>query len=189
MPLLKRIRTDTSIRLKMIGRISKELNFAEVFTRLFNPDKDYVFLLKSQCGYGSTVLELAREFQVVANLCPSKRLPVRHIFLSFDRAEREFSKDLKIEVVNKIIQAMGFESCQYIALELNLYDLYYSDDRSLSGIHIIANAVSLEGRRIVDFKGAHKLEKVIREIQAGLGTVESACIRSDKIVDRISRFL
>jgi hypothetical protein len=149
----------------MIGRISKELNFAEVFTRLFNPEKDYVFLSKSQCGYGKNVLELAREFQVVANLCPSKRLPVRHIFISFDRTEKEFSKDLKIEIVNKIIQAMGFESCQYIALELNLYDLYYSDDRDLTGIHIVANAVNLKGRKIADFKDAHKLEKAIEEIQ------------------------
>lgn len=155
----------------MIGRINKELNFAEVFTYLFNPEKDYLFLLKSQCGEGQTILELAREFQAIANLCPSKRLPARHIFIAFDRAEQEFSRDLKIEIVSKIIQEMGFENCQYIALELNLYDLYYSEDRSLSGIHIVANAVNLQGRKIADFKDAHKLQKVIREIQLSLDTV------------------
>jgi Relaxase/Mobilisation nuclease domain len=154
----------------MIGRISKDLNFAEVFTHLFNPEKDYLFLLKSQCCDGQNVSELAREFQVVANLCPSKRLPVRHIFISLDRTEQGFSNDLKIEIVSTIIQKMGFESCQYIAIELNLYDLYYSDDRDLSGIHIVANAVNLNGRKIADFKDAHKLEKVIREIKLSLET-------------------
>jgi hypothetical protein len=91
-----------------------------------------------------------------------------YLFISFARAEQEFSKELKIEIVNKIIQAMGFESCQYIALELNLYDLYYSEDLALTGIHIVANAVNLKGRKIADFKDAHKLEKVIREIQLSL---------------------
>jgi hypothetical protein len=154
----------------MIGSINKELNFAEVFTHLFNPGKDYLFLLKSPDCYGQSVAELAREFQTVANLCPSKRLPVRRMFISLDRAEQEFSKELKIEIVNKILQVMGFESCQYLAVELNLYDLYYSDDRSLSGIHIVANAVNLQGRKIADFKDAHKLEQVIREINLSLDT-------------------
>jgi hypothetical protein len=162
------IQTDPSIRLKTIGRINKELNFAEVFTHLFNPGKDYLFLLKSQCCDGQNVAELAREFQVVANLCPSKRLPVRHIFISFDRTEQEFSKELKIDLVNRIIQAMGFENCQYLAVELNLYDLYYSEDRALSGIHIVANAVTLAGRKIADFKDAHKLAAVLRDIQLSL---------------------
>lgn len=157
----------------MLGRIKKELNFAEVFTYLFNPEKDYVFLLKSRCGDGQNIAELAREFQTVANLCPGKRLPVRHIFISLDRAEQEFSKDLKIEIVTKIIQAMGFENCQYIAVELNLYDLYYSADRDRTGIHIVANAVSLQGRKIADFKDAHKLKKVIEEIQLSLDNVAS----------------
>ncbi len=152
----------------MIGRINKELNFADVFTHLFNPGKEYLFLLKSQCCDGQNVAALAREFQAVANLCPSKRLPVRHIFISLDRSEQELSKDLKIEIVNQIIQKMGFESSQYIALELNLYDLYYSNDLTGSGIHIVANAVNLQGRKIADFKDARQLEKVIGEIQASL---------------------
>lgn len=157
----------------MIGRIKKELNFADVFTHLFNPEKDYSFLLKSQCGDGQNISELAREFQTIANLCPSKRLPARHIFISLDRAEQEFSKDLKIEIVHKIIQVMGFENCQYIAVELNLYDLYYSDDRDRSGIHIVANAVTLAGRKVADFKDNRKLEEIIREIQLSLDNAKN----------------
>ena len=159
----------------MIGRINKQLNFAEVFRGLFNPGKDYLVLLRSSGCHSENFSELAREFQKVANLCPSKRLPVRHIFISFDCAEREVSKDFKIEIVNKIIHAMGFADCQYIAVELNLYDLYYSEDRALSGIHIVANAVNLQGRKIIDFKDAHKLEEVVREIQLSLDAGESAC--------------
>lgn len=165
----------------MIGRISKELNFAEVFRCLFNPGKDYVVLLKSQGCHSDNFSELADEFQKIANLRPIKRLPARRIFISFDNKERELSKDLKIEIVNRIIQGMGFENCQYVAVELNLYDLYYSDDRSLSGIHIVANAVDLAGRKIADFKEARKLEEVIRDIQLSLDAVKNTqpdCINS-----------
>jgi Relaxase/Mobilisation nuclease domain len=152
----------------MLGRINKESNFAEVFRCLFNPEKDYLVLLKSPDCQGSSFSELAREFQTIANLRPIKRLPVRHIFLSFTNTDRQVSEESKIAIVNKVIQQMGFESCQYIAVEVNLYDLYYSGDRDLNGIHIIANAVNLQGRKVVDFKDAHKLAEILREIQTSL---------------------
>lgn len=128
--------------------------------------------MKSQGCHSEDFAELAGEFQKIANLRPIKRLPARRIFISFDNKERELSKDLKIEIVNRIIQGMGFENCQYIAVELNLYDLYYSNDRSLSGIHIVANAVNLEGRKIADFKDARKLEEILREIQTSLVSLD-----------------
>ena len=61
---------------------------------------------------------------------------------------------------------MGFKSCQYIAIEVILHDLYYSSDRDLNGIHIVANAVNLQVRKVVDFKDAHKLAEVLRGIRA-----------------------
>jgi Relaxase/Mobilisation nuclease domain len=154
--------------LTTIGRINKESNFAEVFRCLFNPEKDYSILLRSQGCHGDDFSELAREFQKVAYLRPITRLPVRHIFLSFADPEREISKDLKISIVDRVIQKMGFENCQYIAVELNSYDLYYSTDRSRTGIHIVANGVNLQGRKVVDFKDAQKLEEVLQEIQTSL---------------------
>jgi hypothetical protein len=75
----------------MISRTTHGANFRGVLDYLLNPDKRPQIIANYMLG--QTVDELTREFDSIANLRPTTRLPVRHISLSFAPEDKVWSLD------------------------------------------------------------------------------------------------
>lgn len=150
----------------MIGKTTHGADFSGLLKYLLNPDKKPEII----CPYmfGDNYLDLAREFQAVADLRPTTELPVRHISLSFAPGDKldDLQKGL---IVDQVMEAMGYRDCQYIAIAHHRddpgHDLVHDHDH----IHIVANAVDVYGERVSDSFERYRIQPILRAIEQEWG--------------------
>jgi Relaxase/Mobilisation nuclease domain len=170
----------------MIGKITKGSGFGGVFSYILDRDKKPVLLKEAQQCLSNTPQELAREFQYAANFRPTTKLPVRHFSIGFAKQDSESDKltdDIKAEIAVRIMEKMGYGDCQYFAVAHGRYDPNHHEVHDHDHIHIVANAITVNGDRVTDYKDYYNLEQCLREIEEkyGLKPVENSWEKVKKI--------
>ncbi|NJR31744.1 MAG: relaxase/mobilization nuclease domain-containing protein [Chamaesiphon sp. CSU_1_12] len=159
----------------MIGKITKGGNFRGLFDYLLNPSKRPIILTEAQQCTGTTAIELTAEFEQIANLRPTTKLPVRHISLSFAPEDGEISPTIAAEIANRVMAAMGYGSCQYIAIAHHRDDPGHDWIHQNDHIHCVANAIDTSGNRVRDAYDFPRLEKTLRGIERDYQLKEINC--------------
>jgi Relaxase/Mobilisation nuclease domain len=150
----------------VISQMTHGDNFKGLLDYLFNPDKRPEIIAPYM--FGDNLTDLAQEFNAVASLRPTTRLPVRHISLSFapgdvvDRLDQE-------SIVNRVMTEMGYEDCQYIGITHHRDDPGHDLPHDHDHLHIVANAVNVYGQRVSDSWDRLKIQPILREIERDFG--------------------
>jgi Relaxase/Mobilisation nuclease domain len=150
----------------MISRTTHGSNFKGLLDYLLNPDKRPEIIANYMFGDNPT--DLAREFNEVASLRPTTKLPVRHISLSFapgdvvDRLDRE-------SIVNRVMTHMGYDDCQFIGIAHHRDDPGHDLPHDHDHLHIVVNAVDVYGKRVSDSWDRFKIQPILRGIERDFG--------------------
>lgn len=150
----------------MISRTTHGSNFKGLLDYLLNPAKRPEIIANYMFGDNPT--DLAREFNEVASLRPTTKLPVRHISLSFapgdvvDRLDRE-------SIVNRVMTHMGYDDCQFIGIAHHRDDPGHDLPHDHDHLHIVVNAVDVYGQRVADSWDRFKIQPMLREIERDFG--------------------
>jgi Relaxase/Mobilisation nuclease domain len=150
----------------MISRTTHGSNFKGLLDYLLNPAKRPEIIANYMFGDNPT--DLAQEFNQVASLRPTTKLPVRHISLSFaprdvvDRLDRE-------SIVNRVMTHMGYDDCQFIGIAHHRDDPGHDLPHDHDHLHIVVNAVDVYGQRVADSWDRFKIQPILREIERDFG--------------------
>jgi Relaxase/Mobilisation nuclease domain len=150
----------------MISRTTHGSNFKGLLDYLLNPDKRPEIIANYMFGDNPT--DLAQEFNEVASLRPTTKLPVRHISLSFapgdvvDRLDRE-------SIVNRVTTHMGYDNCQFIGIAHHRDDPGHDLPHDHDHLHIVVNAVDVYGQRVSDSWDRFKIQPILRDIERDFG--------------------
>ena len=90
----------------MISRTTHGANFRGVLDYLLNPDKRPQIIASYMLG--TNPRDLASEFERIANLRPTTKLPVRHISLAFAPEDGEIADLDKEAIVVRVVHEMGY---------------------------------------------------------------------------------
>jgi Relaxase/Mobilisation nuclease domain len=150
----------------MISRTTHGSNFKGLLDYLLKPDKRPEIIVNYMFGDNPT--DLAQEFNQVASLRPTTKLPVRHISLAFapgdvvDRLDQE-------SIVNRVMKHMGYDDCQFIGIAHHRDDPGHDLPHDHDHLHIVANAVDVFGQRVADSWDRFKIQPILREIERDFG--------------------
>jgi hypothetical protein len=150
----------------MISRTTHGSNFKGLLDYLLDPEKRPEIIANYMFGDNPT--DLAQEFNQVASLRPTTKLPVRHISLSFapgdvvDRLDRE-------TIVNRVMTHMGYDDCQFIGIAHHRDDPGHDLPHDHDHLHIVVNAVDVYGQRVADSWDRFKIQPMLREIERDFG--------------------
>jgi Relaxase/Mobilisation nuclease domain len=150
----------------VISRTTHGSNFKGLLDYLLNPDKRPEIIANYMFGDNPT--DLAQEFNEVASLRPTTKLPVRHISLSFapgdvvDRLDQE-------SIVNRVMTHMGYDDCQFIGIAHHRDDPGHDLPHDHDHLHIVVNAVDVYGQRVSDSWDRFKIQPILREIERDFG--------------------
>ncbi len=150
----------------MISRTTHGSNFKGLLDYLLNPDKRPEIIANYMFGDNPT--DLAQEFNEVASLRPTTKLPVRHISLSFapgdvvDRLDQE-------SIVNRVMTHMGYDECQFIGIAHHRDDPGHDLPHDHDHLHIVVNAVDVYGQRVSDSWDRFKIQPILRGIERDFG--------------------
>jgi Relaxase/Mobilisation nuclease domain len=150
----------------MISRTTHGSNFKGLLDYLLNPAKRPEIIANYMFGDNPT--DLAQEFNQVASLRPTTKLPVRHISLSFasgdvvDRLDQE-------SIVNRVMTHMGYDDCQFIGIAHHRDDPGHDLPHDHDHLHIVVNAVDVYGQRVADSWDRFKIQPILREIERDFG--------------------
>ena len=136
----------------MIAKISKGSGFGGVVRYVLDKDKAHTILTGAKQCFGEDASEIASGFQKIAKLGNS-RIPVRHYSIAFapgDGVDGIIDDDTKSEIVNRIMDEMGFGNCQYFAVAHDRDDPNHHEAHNHDHLHIVANAITPEGKRVPD---------------------------------------
>jgi hypothetical protein len=118
--------------------------------------------------FGDNPTDLAQEFNEVASLRPTTKLPVRHISLSFapgdvvDRLDQE-------SIVNRVMTHMGYDDCQFIGIAHHRDDPGHDLPHDHDHLHIVVNAIDVYGQRVSDSWDRFKIQPILRDIERDFG--------------------
>jgi Relaxase/Mobilisation nuclease domain len=159
----------------MIGGITKGSSFRGLFDYLLDPSKDPIILNEARQCEGSSPSELAAEFQQIANLRSTTKLPVVHISLSFAPKDGEIDHSIQAEIANRVITEMGYTNCQYIAIAHGRDDPGHVLTHHHEHLHCAINAIDVMGHRVRDSYDFPRLEKSLRKIEQDFGLKQIKC--------------
>ena len=161
----------------MIGKISKGANFKRVVHYVLDKSKKHTMLAGAKQCYGENADEIISGFEEIAKLGNS-RLPMRHYSIAFapgdsvkdvDDVKGVIDDETKSEIVNRIMDEMGFGDCQYFAVAHDRDDPGHREAHTHDHIHIVANATTPGGRRVPDSWDYYKLQESLRKIEIEYG--------------------
>ena len=156
----------------MISRTTHGANFRGVLDYLLNPDKRPQIIANYMLG--QTVDELTREFDSIANLRPTTRLPVRHISLSFAPEDKVIEALDQETIVVRVLAEMGYRDCQFIGIAHHRDDPGHDQAHDHDHLHIVVNAVNFHGERISDAFERFRIQPILREIEKDFGLKQVA---------------
>jgi hypothetical protein len=152
----------------LISNITKGSNFGGLLRYLLHESKQPQIVAPYMLGDNAN--DLAREFDQIANLRPTTRLPVRHISLSFAPADDgKVSDSDKEAIVVRVVAEMGYADCQFIGINHHRDDPGHDLPHDHDHLHIVVNAVNLYGERVSDSWDRFKIQPILREIERDFG--------------------
>jgi hypothetical protein len=75
----------------------------------------------------------------------------------------------RASIVDRVMQGMGYENCQYIAIAHHRDDPGHDEAHTHDHLHIVANAVDVYGERVSDSWDRFKIQPILREIEQEFG--------------------
>jgi hypothetical protein len=150
-----------------IGKITRGNGFYGVMSYLLDKDKDPKIL--GGCMYGEKPDDIAREFRQIANRRPDIQNPVRHLSISFAPEDGEVDDLSKETIAYRVLDRLGYEDSQFIAVGHRRDQKNHDDVHNHDHMHIVANAVTLEGKYVRDSFERYKIQEVLREVEQEFG--------------------
>ena len=151
----------------MISKTTHGSDFRGVLNYLLDPAKRPTIIAPYMLG--QTVDELTREFDSIANLRPTTRLPVRHISLAFAPEDGVIEDVDKEAIVVRILAEMGYKDCQFIGIAHHRDDPGHDQAHHHDHLHIVVNAVNVHGERISDSHERFRIQPILRKIEQDFG--------------------
>ena len=148
----------------MISRTTHGSNFKGLLDYLLNSDKRPEIIANYMFGDNPT--DLAQEFNEVASLRPTTKLPVRHISLSFAPGDVVSRLDQE-SIVNRVMTHLGYDECQFIGIAHHRDDPGHDLPHDHDHLHIVVNAVDVYGQRVSDSWDRFKIQPILRDIEIG----------------------
>jgi Relaxase/Mobilisation nuclease domain len=153
-----------------IAKINKGNGFRGVMDYLLNPDKRPRII--GGCVFNSTPAKLAREFRLVANLRPKVCKPVRHFSIAFAPEDGVVDDITKEAIALRVLDGLGYQKCQFIAVDHHRDDPGHDYAHDHDHIHIVTNAVTVEGKFVRDSFDRFKIQTILREAERDFGLRE-----------------
>jgi hypothetical protein len=153
-----------------IAKIDKGNGFRGVMDYLLNPDKRPRII--GGCVFNSTPAKLAREFRLVANLRPKVSKPVRHFSIAFAPEDGTVDDVTKEAIALRVLDGLGYQKCQFIAVDHHRDDPGHDYAHDHDHIHIVTNAVTVEGKFVSDSFDRFKIQTILREAERDFGLRE-----------------
>jgi Relaxase/Mobilisation nuclease domain len=153
-----------------IAKINKGNGFRGVMDYLLNPDKRPRII--GGCVFNSTPAKLAREFRLVANLRPKVSKPVRHFSIAFAPEDGTVDDITKEAIALRVLDGLGYQKCQFIAVDHHRDDPGHDYAHDHDHIHIVTNAVTVEGKFVSDSFDRFKIQTILREAERDFGLRE-----------------
>ena len=153
-----------------IAKINKGNGFRGVMDYLLNPDKRPRII--GGCVFNSTPAKLAREFRLVANLRPKVSKPVRHFSIAFAPEDGAIDDVTKEAIALRVLDGLGYQKCQFIAVDHHRDDPGHDYAHDHDHIHIVTNAVTVEGEFVSDSFDRFKIQTILREAERDFGLRE-----------------
>jgi hypothetical protein len=153
-----------------IAKINKGSGFRGVMDYLLNPDKRPRII--GGCVFNSTPAKLAREFRLVANLRPKVSKPVRHFSIAFAPEDGTVDDVTKEAIALRVLDGLGYQKCQFIAVDHHRDDPGHDYAHDHDHIHIVTNAVTVEGKFVSDSFDRFKVQAILREAERDFGLRE-----------------
>ena len=153
-----------------IAKINKGNGFRGVMDYLLNPDKRPRII--GGCVFNSTPAKLAREFRLVANLRPKVSKPVRHFSIAFAPEDGAVDDITKEAIALRVLDGLGYQKCQFIAVDHHRDDPGHDYAHDHDHIHIVTNAVTVEGKFVRDSFDRFKVQTILREAERDFGLRE-----------------
>ena len=159
----------------MIASITKGHGFKSLFEYLLKKEKGAIILTDAKNCLAETPAKLAAEFELIAAKSPRTEKPVRHFSIGFSEKDGVVSNETKSLAAMQIIKAMGYENCQYFTVAHSRNDKSHPKSHNHDHMHIVTNAIDLNGNRIDDFWDYRKMELALRKIEKDLELDRIAC--------------
>lgn len=150
-----------------IGKISRGSGFSGVLSYLLDPAKKPRII--SGCVAHEKPLALAREFRLVANLRRRVKKPVRHFSISFAPEDGVVDDITKEAIAFRVLDGLGYEDCQFIAIAHDRNDPGHDEVHEHDHMHIVTNAVTLDGEYVHDSFDRYRIQPILREVEQEFG--------------------
>ena len=147
----------------MIGNITKGSDFGGLLRYLLHPKKN-AEIIGGNVG-AETSRELEAEFLTFSALNNRVKKTVNHFSLGFAPLDGVVDRYLKVQIADRIMREMGYQNSQYLVVAHSRSDPGHDDTHNHDHIHIVANAVDLNGKWIDDHQSFRRFEKIIRQIE------------------------
>lgn len=172
-----------------IGKITRGNGFYGLMRYLLDEEKDPQIL--GGCMVGSKPDDIAREFREIANLRPRVQKPVRHFSISFAPGDGNVDDLVKETIAYRVLEGLGYKDCQFMAIGHRRDQAGHDEVHNHDHIHIVANAVTLDGEHVDGSFDRFKIQEVLREVETefGLERIKSSWeVKNEKIqVESIDR--
>ena len=147
----------------MIGKITHGSDFGGLFRYLLGPDKEARIIGgKAFCKTAST---LTQEFNNCADRRSRTKKPVKHFIIGFARSDGRVSDEVKERVARKAIERLGYTRNQYVVIDHGRDDPGHYGSHDHDHIHIVANMITFDARRVDDWQDKRRFEAILREIE------------------------
>jgi hypothetical protein len=136
------------------------------------------------CMVGSKPDDIAREFREIANLRPRVQKPVRHFSISFAPEDGNVDDLVKETIAYRVLEGLGYKDCQFMAIGHRRDQAGHDEVHNHDHIHIVANAVTLDGEHVDGSFDRFKIQEVLREVETefGLERIKSSWeVKNEKI--------
>ncbi len=150
-----------------IGKITRGNGFSGVMGYLLDEDKNPKIL--GGCMVAQTPNDIAREFRQIANLRPNIEKPVRHLSISFAPEDGEVDDLVKEAIAYRVLDHLGYKDSQFIAIGHRRDQEGHDEVHKHDHMHIVANAVTLEGKYVRDSFERYKIQEVLRQVEQEFG--------------------
>lgn len=172
-----------------IGKITRGNGFYGLMKYLLDEEKSPQII--GGCMVGSKPDDIAREFREIANLRPRVQKPVRHFSISFAPGDGNVDDLVKETIAYRVLEGLGYKDCQFMAIGHRRDQAGHDEVHNHDHIHIVANAVTLDGEHVDGSFDRFKIQEVLREVETefGLERIKSSWeVKNEKIqVESIDR--
>ncbi|MEC4806001.1 MAG: relaxase/mobilization nuclease domain-containing protein [Jaaginema sp. PMC 1079.18] len=147
----------------MIGHIATRTSFGKLFRYLLHPNKK-PRIIGGNCA-GDVINELTPEFENCAAQRRSTQKPCKHFMIGFAPADGEVDDRTKAEIATAVVKGLGYTYNQYVVIDHHRDDPGHDWPHDHDHVHIVANAIAIDGTRTSDSWEMLRLQKILRELE------------------------